>query len=134
MAPRQALTEINANALRNRARQRPGPKPKDFALRVFKPTPPKQKQRRSYSKATKLEVITWLFHHRVYDSRPLHLQAYRIRDGLERDDDDFWRPATYEEAAEHWRIPAPTIAVWWNTWYSILYTGGKQSRCNRSYL
>ena len=81
----------------------------------------------------KLEVITWLFHHQVYDSRPLHLQAYRIRDGLERDN-DLWRPATYEEAAEHWCIPASTIAVWWNTWYSILYTGGKRSRCNRFYL
>ena len=84
--PRQALAEINANTLRNKARQRPGPKPKDFAHRVFKPIPPKQKERRSYSRETKLQVITWLFHHRIYDPRPLYLQAYRIREGLKRDD------------------------------------------------
>lgn len=129
--PRQALAEINANALRNKARQRPGPKPKDFAHRVFKPTPPKQKERRSYSRETKLQVITWLFHHRIYDPRPLYLQAYRIREGLERDD-SLWRPSTNEEAAKHWLIPAATIGVWWTSRYKILYTDGKRSRCDRS--
>ena len=100
MAPRQGLAEINANTMRNKARKRTGPKVKDFANQVFKPTPAKQKERRSYSRETKLQVITWLFYHQVYDPQPLYLQNYRTREGLKQDD-ELWRPLSYKEALKH---------------------------------
>jgi len=96
----QQLNQTGANIQQPspRERLRPGPKPKPHATRPYRPQGPIQRIPRSYSKARKVEVLLFLLHHRV---------------AVEDTAQSQFRPPTKLEASYYWKIPEPTIQLWW---------------------
>jgi len=96
----QQLNQTGANIQgpSPRERLRPGPKPKPLAARPYRPWGPIQRIRRSYSKARKVEVLLFLLHHRV---------------AVEGTAQSQFHPPTKLETSHYWKIPEPTIQLWW---------------------
>jgi hypothetical protein len=83
-APRQALHSISANTrppAPTPVRKKPGPKPHSLLDRKATDKPVKCLQR-SYSREKKIQVLTFLVHHKVVRSRMTQLGKYARGRGL----------------------------------------------------
>lgn len=87
---------------------RPGPKPKAFSDRIIKRTTPLKKIERTYSRATQLEVLTFLWTHLI----PCSKKSSRIREPQPLAPEGYRYP-TYHEAEAWYKIPNRTITSWW---------------------
>ncbi|KAI1099609.1 hypothetical protein F4804DRAFT_77437 [Jackrogersella minutella] len=105
----------------------PGTRRKRCDLRVpaFQPIREHPKQ---YSRKRRSEVLLWLIHHRVADSRKNDFgepPAPRLKPGqtpLSNEEHReirmckssiIYRPPTFKEAEEFWKIQSTTIRLWW---------------------
>ncbi|KAK4240677.1 hypothetical protein C8A03DRAFT_12979, partial [Achaetomium macrosporum] len=107
-------------------RKKPGPAPKPLSERL-KARALKEVKRveRSYTRERRIQVLLWLINHRVPDARTTHLPRRRMGQPLvlERSETDanvWYRPPTYEEASQFWKVPIPTIQGWWDRRKKIL--------------
>ncbi|KAI1488651.1 hypothetical protein F5X96DRAFT_66524 [Biscogniauxia mediterranea] len=114
---------------------RPGPRPfpgtrrKRCDLRV-PPAKPIQRRVQRHTKKRKVEVLMWLAFQRVPEPRRTGSGPYiatRLKNGMSRPSADeqqrlaelnnpyaiLYRPPTYQEAEEFWKISSSTIARWW---------------------
>lgn len=115
-----------------RERQKPGPKPKPKPnpLLVDPATyapPPRKKPKIRYTNEQIIEVLQFLYYHRILDKKPdgtagEKLPRYRSgtilqkRPDLGKAPEGFrYRSPTYEEAADWFQIPKSTVSTWWNT-------------------
>jgi hypothetical protein len=119
-APRQPLQPISANTTCVPAptpvKKKPGPKPKSLVDRKAIDKPVKRLQR-SYSREKKIQVLTFLLHHKMVRSR-LAQQRRRRQGASETDalltmDLLTYRDVTLEEAAAFFKIPLATVGRWW---------------------
>jgi hypothetical protein len=114
--PRQPLQSISANTrlAPTPVRKKPGPKPKSLLDRKAVDKPVKR-QRRSYSREKKIQVLTFLLHHKMIRSRIT--QQRRSRQGTNEADAFLsvdlltYRDVTLEEAAAFFKIPVSTRLV-----------------------
>jgi hypothetical protein len=127
------LTEIDGNARRLAQKPKSGPKPKAFAERSIMSDVTITDPKNFRSREKKLQVLTWMHQHRVYDSRPLFDQAYRTKEGQTVEttsDGGIMRPPTTKEAAQKFNIPEGTLKGWWKNREKIL-NSRKGCRSNR---
>jgi hypothetical protein len=104
-------------------RKKPGPKPKSLLDRNAVDKPVKRLQR-SYSREKKIQVLTFLLHHKMVRSR-LAQQRRRRQGASEADaflsvDLLTYRDVTLEEAAAFFKIPLATVGYWWARREAIL--------------
>jgi hypothetical protein len=97
-------------------RKKPGPKPKPLLDRQAVDKPVKRLLR-SYSREKKIQVLTFLLHHKMVRSR-LVQQRRRRQGASEADaflsvDQLTYRDVTLEEAAAFFKIPLATVGRWW---------------------
>jgi hypothetical protein len=95
--PRAALAQVDSNRVTKV--KRPGPTPKPLANRQVKTLRQISRVERSYSRSKKIEVLTFILHHRVFD-----LTSFKSRDG--------YRPPSVHEASRFFKIPVQTIRNW----------------------
>ncbi|KAK3897949.1 hypothetical protein C8A05DRAFT_19382 [Staphylotrichum tortipilum] len=124
---RQPLQPIPANITRvpgaPPVRKKPGPKPKSLLDRKAVDKLVKRQQR-SYSRENKVQVLTFLLHHKVVRV-PLAQQRRRRQGSSEADailsvDLVAYRDVTLEEAAAFFKIPPDTVGSWWARREAIL--------------
>lgn len=123
------ILDINAP---KRDRLKPGaypkPKPAPFLVNPAEYVPaPSKKPKTRYTNEQIIEVLQFLYYHRILDKVPDGRQGekmprYRSGTILQKEPDRFkapngqrYRSPTYEEAAEWFQIPKSTVATWWNT-------------------
>lgn len=108
---------------------KPKPKPDPFASNPGEYVPPsaRKKPRQRYSKETIIEVLKFLYFHKILDKIPDATMGERIprcRTGtvLQKEPELFrppvgtrYRSPTYDEAAAWFKIPKSTIVTWWNS-------------------
>ncbi|KXX81553.1 hypothetical protein MMYC01_202720 [Madurella mycetomatis] len=121
---RQPLQSISANTRLPSApvRKKPGPKPKSLLDRKAVDKPIKRPQR-SYSREKKIQVLTFLLHHKQVRTR--QIQERRRNGASEADillstDLLRYRDVTLEEAGVFFKIPVSTIGRWWTKREEIL--------------
>jgi hypothetical protein len=119
MAPLQEIhngVRPEKSYLKERTDCRPGPKPKPLNERPYKPLKPINRVERSYSRERKIEVILFRLHHRIpsidLDTRLL-----------------VYKPPTFLQMKDFWKIPEATMKGWWKCWDTIIKTkfGTRQS-------
>ena len=102
MAPLQPI-DVNSR------RRKPGPERKPLEMLSYTFKPAISRPERTYSREKKREVLSYLYHHRVYDP----CSAMKVRQGMTREPSDVYREPTYKEASTQFGIPGKTIANWW---------------------
>ncbi|RFU25261.1 hypothetical protein B7463_g11085, partial [Scytalidium lignicola] len=112
-----ALQEKSAN-IQWPQYSKPGPKPKPLEERIYKPrSQPVTSARRSFTRERKIEVLKYLFHHKVIATSSPHYQKPRVRFGMPESiitvDGVTYQAVTTEEASQFWKIPVSTIKQWW---------------------
>ncbi|KAG6252605.1 hypothetical protein E4U23_008646 [Claviceps purpurea] len=83
---------------------RPGPKTTPLAPRGYVPPNPITRPERSYSRRRKIEVLSFLLHHRIHDDESPDSEHY-VENGLRR--------PYIREAAAWFNINRRTINGWW---------------------
>jgi hypothetical protein len=131
-ASRQPLQSISANINTRLAppsvRKKPGPKPKSLLDRKAVDKPVKRLQR-TYSREKKIQVLTFLVHHKVVRARQ---RQQRRRDGASEADALLsidvllYRDVTLEEAGAFSKIPVTTIYNWWARREAILQNNSRE--------
>ncbi|KAI1396437.1 hypothetical protein F4819DRAFT_491516 [Hypoxylon fuscum] len=107
----------------------PGTRRKRCDLRV-PPAQPVRRQHVRHPRKRKTEVLRWLIHHRVVDARknedgePITVNNAKFGQKLpkydkqrafqQRKDPFIYRPPTYREAEQFWKINSGTISHWWS--------------------
>jgi hypothetical protein len=131
-APRQPLQSISANTrlpAPSPVRKKPGPKPKSLLDRKAVEKPVKRQQR-SYSREKKIQVLTFLVHHKVVRSR-ITQQRRRRQGACEADallsvDLLTYRDVTLDEAGAFFKIPVRTIGGWWARREAVLQNNSRE--------
>lgn len=126
--PRKIL-DVN-KPVKERKKPGPKPKPKPDPLLVDPATyvpPPRKKPKIRYTNEQIIEVLQFLYYHRILDKIPdgtvgEKLPRYRSGTILQKRPDlakapegRRYRSPTYEEAADWFQIPKSTVSTWWNT-------------------
>ena len=125
---RQPLQSIPTNARLPPVRKKPRPKPKPLLDRKAVDKPVKRQQR-SYSREKKIQVLTFLLHHKVVRSAG---QQRRRREGASEADASLpvdrliYRDVTLEEAAAFFKIPIRTAGGWWAQRDTILQRNSRE--------
>jgi hypothetical protein len=123
-APRQPLQSLSANTVR----KKPGPKPKPLLDRKAVDKPVKRQQR-SYSREKKIQVLTFLLHHKMVRTRQ---RQRRRRDGASEADALLltdvlvYRDVTLEETSVFFKIPVTTVYNWWARRDAILQNNSRE--------
>ncbi|KAK4234662.1 hypothetical protein C8A03DRAFT_18485, partial [Achaetomium macrosporum] len=111
------LQELDPNARTPAPRRRRGPKTTPLAQRapskVFKPI---QRIERTFSRQKKIEVLSFLHHHRIYN--PERRLDFRLRSGTQDNGD--YRPPTLAGASVFFQIARSTIKTWWKNLEAIV--------------
>ncbi|RFU34110.1 hypothetical protein B7463_g2199, partial [Scytalidium lignicola] len=115
-------------------RLKKGPKIKPLENRIYTPRiKPITSTRRSYTRERKIEVLKFLFHHKVVVTPSTVYQKPRVRCGMPLEPelvDPFnsitkYRLVTFEEASQFWKISKSILKRWWSEKEKIL--AGKAS-------
>lgn len=106
--------EISPNTTSVKLKKKPGPEPKPLEQRIHKHRKPVLRKEETHSPAKKLKVLMFLYHHKILDntspkprSRPGAPEPIPAENGY------YYRPPTYSEASEYFKIPPQTISGWW---------------------
>jgi hypothetical protein len=93
--------------------KRRGPKPKSLAERTLNLEPIRRLER-TYSKAQKVRVLVYLYHHRVKRKPSERTVERPVPPELISTLQEGYRLATFTEASVLYGVPLATIKNWWN--------------------
>ncbi|KAH7114029.1 DDE superfamily endonuclease-domain-containing protein [Dactylonectria macrodidyma] len=119
---RTPLGEIDTNTTPIRdavKRRKPGPRPTPLSQRRLPDNlRPIQRVERTYSRGKRLQVLIFLYHHRVHRhpadngfQRPVPPKI-EVKEG--------YRLPTFQEAAEYFKVPRTTVQDWWKKRYQVV--------------
>jgi hypothetical protein len=130
MAPPAPATAV-------RVKKKPGPTPKPLTERAIRRKELVKTPQRSYSRAKKLEIITYLASTMVSNEQSTYQKAHHVmrKDAPKRYTDKngaAWRPVTMQETGEFFKIPCQRMSDWWKNRENILKPVKRKTAARRS--